>query len=119
MTVSLGDLSKEFSVKVYPRDISRNLLLSLAFDGTDEGLTIQGKAKTEGMLDLTANTATGFSTNGYAPAFVADWMESRTKEGKLVRAGNMIGQKNCMVFTTETMEQIVLKCKEIADKYDL
>ena len=66
MTVSLGDLSKEFSVKVYPRDISRNLLLSLAFDGTDEGLTIQGKAKAEGMLDLTANTATGFSTNGYA-----------------------------------------------------
>ena len=60
-----------------------------------------------------------FSTNGYAPAFVADWMESRTKEGSLVRAGNMIGQKNCMVFTTETMEQIVLKCKEIADKYDL
>ena len=66
MTVSLGDLSKEFSVKVYPRDISHNLLLSLAFDGTDEGLTIQGKAKAEGMLDLTANTATGFSTNGYA-----------------------------------------------------
>ena len=60
-----------------------------------------------------------FSTNGYAPAFVADWMESRTKEGKLVRAGNMIGQKNCMVFTTEAMEQIVLKCKEIAEKYDL
>ena len=66
MTVSLGDLRKEFSVKVYPRDISRNLLLSLAFDGSDEGLTIQGKAKAEGLLDLSANTAAGFSTNGYA-----------------------------------------------------
>ena len=60
-----------------------------------------------------------FSTNGYAPAFVAEWMEARTKEGQLVRAGSMIGQKNCMVFTTETMEQIVLQCKEIAGKYDL
>ena len=66
LTASIGDLSKEFSVKVHPRDISRNLLLSLSFDGTDEGLTIQGKAKADGVLDLTANTATGFSTNGYA-----------------------------------------------------
>ena len=60
-----------------------------------------------------------FSTNGYAPAFVADWMEARIQEGKLTRAGSMIGQKNCMVFTTESMEQIVLQCKEIAEKYDL
>ncbi|MBP3625253.1 MAG: SMI1/KNR4 family protein, partial [Peptococcaceae bacterium] len=60
-----------------------------------------------------------FSTNGYAPAFVADWMEARIQEGKLTRAGSMIGQKNCMIFTTESMEQIVLQCKEIAEKYDL
>ena len=60
-----------------------------------------------------------FTTNGYAPAFVADWMESRLKEGKLKQAGKMIGQKNCLVFTTEAMEQIVLQCKEIAQRYDL
>lgn len=60
-----------------------------------------------------------FTTNGYAPAFVADWMESRVKDGKLVQAGQMIGQKNCLVFTTEAMEQIVLQCKEIAARYDL
>lgn len=60
-----------------------------------------------------------FTTNGYAPAFVADWMESRLKEGKLKQAGKMIGQKNCLVFTAEAMEQIVLQCKEIAQQYDL
>ena len=60
-----------------------------------------------------------FTTNGYAPAFVADWMESRLKEGKLKQAGKMIGQKNCLVFTAEAMEQIVLQCKEIAQRYDL
>ena len=60
-----------------------------------------------------------FSTNGYAPACVADWVEARIQEGKLTRAGSMIGQKNCMIFTTESKEQIVLQCKEIAEKYDL
>ncbi len=60
-----------------------------------------------------------FTTNGYAPAFVADWMESRIKEGKLKPAGIMVGQKNSLVFTTESMEQIVLQCKAIAEKYDL
>ncbi len=60
-----------------------------------------------------------FTTNGYSPAFVAEWMESRVKEGQLLPAGKMIGQKNCLVFTTEAMEQIVLQCKEIAQQYDL
>lgn len=60
-----------------------------------------------------------FSTNGYAPAFVADWMETRIREGNLVQAGLMTGQKNCMVFTTEYMEQIVLQCKALAKKFDL
>jgi hypothetical protein len=46
-------------------------------------------------------------------------METRIKEGKLKPAGMMVGQKNSLVFTTEHMEQIVLACKEIAEKYDL
>ena len=58
-----------------------------------------------------------FSTNGYAPAFVADWMETRISEGKLKQAGKMIGQKNCLVFTTEAMEAIVQQCKEIHSRY--
>lgn len=66
MTVSVGQVTKDFIVKVYPRDIRRNLVLDFAFDGNDEGLTLKGNAKTDGVLDLTSNTASGFSTNGYA-----------------------------------------------------
>ena len=50
---------------------------------------------------------------------MADWMEARVEEGKLIQAGIMTGQKNCLVFTTETMEQIVLQCKKIAVNYDI
>ena len=60
-----------------------------------------------------------FTTNGYAPAFVADWMEHRTEEGKLIQAGIMPGQKNCLVFTTEAMLEVVNKTKEIVSLYDM
>lgn len=68
MTTSVGGMSKEFVVKVMPRDISQNLMLDFTFDGADEGLTLQGSAKATGVLDLSANTAANFSTNGYAVA---------------------------------------------------
>lgn len=66
MTVSSGNITKEFVVKVMPRDIDKNLLLDFAFDGTDSGYELKGKAKADGVLDLTSNTASGFTTNGYA-----------------------------------------------------
>ena len=68
MTTSVGNMSKEFVVKVMPRDISQNLMLDFTFDGEDEGLALRGNAKATGLLDLSANTATGFTTNGYAVA---------------------------------------------------
>lgn len=66
LTVALGEMTKEFAIKVHPRDISKNLVLDFTFDGNDEGFTLKGKAKAEGVLDLSSNTASGFSTNGYA-----------------------------------------------------
>ncbi len=65
---TLGTSAKAYKVKVMPRDISKNQLLNLAFDGKDTGISVKGNAKTNGTLDLTANTATGFQTNGYAVA---------------------------------------------------
>lgn len=56
-----------------------------------------------------------FHAEGYSADAIADWMEQRAREGSLVQAGIMIGQKNCMVFTAETMEQIVLRCKSLAE----
>lgn len=60
-----------------------------------------------------------FSTNGYAPAYIADWMETRVKEGVLKPAGKMVGQKNCFIFTVEAMERIVNQCKSISAIYQL
>ena len=66
LTVALDEMFKDFVVRVHPRDISKNIILNFAFDGNDEGLTLKGKAKAEGVLDLSSNTSAGFSTNGYA-----------------------------------------------------
>ena len=66
LKVVLGEMAKDFVVRVHPRDISKNIILNFAFDGNDEGLTLKGKAKAEGVLDLSSNTSAGFSTNGYA-----------------------------------------------------
>jgi len=58
-----------------------------------------------------------FSTDGYTPEAIAQWMETRVKEGKLQQAGKMIGQRNCLVFTTQAMLDIVEHCKILSQKY--
>lgn len=60
-----------------------------------------------------------FTTNGYDAESVAKWMEGRVREGKLKVAGQMIGQKNCMVFTTEAMTEIVEGCNALMKKWPL
>lgn len=67
LTARVGEETKEFKVTVLPRDILNNIRAAFSFDGAEKGITLKGKAKiTDGKLDLTTNTATGFSTNGYA-----------------------------------------------------
>ncbi len=68
LTATLGTSTQTYKVKAMPRDISKSQLLNLTFDGKDTGVTAKGNAKTNGTLDLTANTAAGFQTNGYAVA---------------------------------------------------
>ncbi|WP_340112442.1 BNR-4 repeat-containing protein [Maribellus mangrovi] len=74
-----------FNVTVYPRDIDNNKLLYYSFEAkdvyTDDGITyvtdksgngndaaVYGNASVNGVLDLSSNTNTGFSANGYAIA---------------------------------------------------
>ncbi len=67
LTAMVGEEKKDITVTVLPRDITNNIRANFQFEGNDEGITLMGKAKlTNGKLDLTANTASGFSTNGYA-----------------------------------------------------
>jgi hypothetical protein len=67
LTATVGGLQRSFTTRVMPRDISNNQRAAFHFNGQDTGITLMGNAKlTDGQLDLTANTLTGFQTNGYA-----------------------------------------------------
>ena len=67
LTATVAGLEKKFCTHVMPRDIANNRRAAFHFDGQDAGITLMGSAKlTDGRLDLTGNTLTGFQTNGYA-----------------------------------------------------
>ncbi len=85
LTATISGKSKIFSSTVMPRNVTQNRLMHFTFDPTDEFLVetrrfvrdksgrdnnarIFGNAVINGTLDLTANTAGGFSSNGYAQA---------------------------------------------------
>lgn len=97
LTASVQGLSKEFTVQAMPRDISSNLLVAYDFEmanvyqdatgrrvkdisGRNRDLLLVGSAQADGTLNLTANQATAFSSNGYAvvPADVMDGLRSYT-----------------------------------------
>ena len=97
LTATVAGKSHDFIVNVQPRDYTKNMILSYTFEpedvyedggktyvkdmsGKGHDLQVMGSAKVNGVLDLTANTATGFSTNGYglAPAGILDSLRSYT-----------------------------------------
>lgn len=98
LTAAVQGVERTFTVKAQPRHIETNLLVAYTFDAGDSyenggvryvadksdngyDLKLMGKATADGgMLDLTANTATAFSSNGYAilPAKVMDSLRSYT-----------------------------------------
>lgn len=93
LTARIGDTERVFNLTAMPRQIGNNLLAHYDFkqanvsgktvkdlSGRGNDLTLMGSAKANGVLDLTSNTAAGFSTNGYgvvAPA-VMDSLRSYT-----------------------------------------
>ena len=94
----ISDFEKEFISIVMPRDITKNQLLSYEFESdqiyTTEGITyvtdtsgkgndlaVFGNARiNNGSLDLTSNTSSGFSSNGYAiaPSNILEGLRSYT-----------------------------------------
>lgn len=97
LTAKAGDEQKEFVVTVMPRDIKQNLMLNYEFEEADvyeadgqkmvkdhsangRDARLMGNAKVDGTLNLSQNTASGFSTNGYAiaPQHVLDSLRSYT-----------------------------------------
>ncbi len=97
LTAIIQGQVREFPVKAMPRDITKNLLAAYEFEEADKyvqdgdtyvkdlsgnayDLLLKGSAKADGVLNLKANAATAFSTNGYAimPAGVMDGLRSYT-----------------------------------------
>lgn len=97
LTATSAGNSKKFESVVVPRNIENNKLLVYDFETSDvyakdgvkyvtdksgnrRDVAVYGSAKVEGTLDLSANTASGFSANGYAvvPAGVLDSLRSYT-----------------------------------------
>ena len=87
LTAKVGDETLTFNVTVMPRDITKTLLLQYLFEeddvfsqsgasyvrdnsGNDNHMRVMGSAVIDGTLNLSNNTLTAFSTNGYglAPA---------------------------------------------------
>ncbi len=97
LTATASSSERTFEVNVMPREPARNLQLFYTFEaedmfnvGTTRRLTdhsgherhgqLMGKAVADGTLNLTANTATGFSGNGYllVPKGTLDSLRSYT-----------------------------------------
>ncbi|MDP4272365.1 MAG: LamG-like jellyroll fold domain-containing protein, partial [Bacteroidota bacterium] len=102
LTATINGVSKSFTVNVYPRDINNNKVLAYTFDaadlyasdvvnyvkdksGNNNDAIVYGSAVVNGTLDLSANTAAGFSTNGYAtvPNGTLDKLRSYTFLAKI------------------------------------
>lgn len=97
LTAQTSTATKDFAVMVHPRDIAHNLQINYTFEASDvyeadgqrmlrdhsshgRDAQLMGNAKADGTLNLTQNTAGGFSSNGYAvaPQHVLDSLRSYT-----------------------------------------
>ncbi|MDD5185256.1 MAG: BNR-4 repeat-containing protein [Paludibacter sp.] len=127
LTATINAASKTFYETVYPRDISKNKRIEYRFDASDRysanGLSylqdksgngndaiIYGSANVNGTLDLTANTAAGFSTNGYAtaPNGIINNLRSCTFLAKLNPAG-LSGAPRIFDFGSASSNSIFLR----------
>lgn len=91
LTARTTNAERAFTLKAQPRNIKNNLIAHYDFktakgttvsdlSGHGNDLTLKGNARVDGTLNLKSNTATGFSTNGYAivPPCVMDSLRSYT-----------------------------------------
>ena len=103
LTATANGVSKTFNVTVYPRTIVNNRVFVYTFDAADvytsnsvkyvkdksgkgNDAIIYGNATVAGTLDMTANTAAGFTTNCYAtaPAGIINNLRSCTFMAKIL-----------------------------------
>jgi hypothetical protein len=127
LTATISGKSKNFTSTVMPRDLTQNRLMHFTFDPADEfsvenrrfvrdrsgkekHLSIFGNAVINGTLDLTANTAAGFSTNGYAQA--SNWILGSLKSATFmmrVKPSALASQPRLFDFGSASGNSIFLR----------
>jgi hypothetical protein len=127
LTATIGTQSKTFNVTVTPRDINQNKKLVYLFEagdvytanniryvrdqsGNSNDASVYGTAAVNGALDLTANTAAGFTTNGYAmaPNGLLDKLRSYTFLAK-VKAISLTNAPRILDFGSASSNSLLLR----------
>jgi len=127
LTATANGISKSFNVTVNPRTIFNNRLFTYTFDASDvytsnsvkyvkdksgkgNDATIYGSAVVNGTFDIKANTAAGFSSNGYAtaPAGIINNLRSCTFLAKIVPA-NLTSAPRIFDFGSGSGNSILLR----------
>lgn len=127
LRATINGLSKDFTTVVYPRDITNNKLIEYRFEaselyaqnsanylkdksGKGNDALIAGNALINGTLDLSANTATGFSTNGYAlvPSGVLGKLRSCSFLAK-INAASLTNQPRIFDFGSASSNSFLLR----------
>lgn len=124
LTATSAGNSKVFQSRVVPRNIENNKMLAYEFETSDvytrdgiryvadksghrRDVAVYGNAKVDGVLDLSENTAAGFSTNGYAivPDGVLDSLRSYTFFLK-VKPTSLAGQPRLYDFGSASSNSV-------------
>jgi hypothetical protein len=127
LTATVSGQSATFNVTVYPRNISNNKVIDYRFEAADvyttnsikyltdksgkgNDATIYGSAAINGTLDLTANTAAGFTTNGYAmaPTGILNNLRSCTFLAK-VKASSLTSAPRIFDFGSASSNSFLLR----------
>ncbi len=127
LTATIGSLSKTFETTVFPRNIWNNKMLIYNFEsddiytfgstkyvrdksGKNNDAAIMGNALINGTLDLSANTATTFSANGYAliPSGMLNNLRSYTFLAK-IKPASLTSQPRIFDFGSASSNSIFLR----------
>ncbi len=135
LTATINGVSKIFNLTVYPRNINNNKLLIYNFEnadiytagstryvkdnsGNNLDVAVYGSAVLNGKLDLSANTASTFSTNGYAlvPSGVLNNLRSYTFMAK-INPTSLTSQPRIFDFGSASSNSIFLRASAFTSGY--
>jgi len=135
LTATANGVSKVFNVTVMPRNIDKNKLFVYTFNAADlytsngvkyvtdksgkgNDATVYGSAVVSGTLDLSANTAAGFTTNGYAtaPNGIINSLRSCTFLAK-IKPVNLTSAPRIFDFGSASTNSILLRASAFTAGY--